>query len=85
MGIATAADSTPKDRRSRRYRRRVMKPKSKPDDPEQFKRFLKAARETAADVADESNFDRVLEEVARSTRPKPTPKTRRPRKPKDRA
>jgi hypothetical protein len=56
----------------------------KPDDPEQFKRFVETARKLAED-GDETTFDRVLEEVARSSRPRPTPKTRRPRKPKDRA
>lgn len=61
-----------------------MPRKPKPDDPEQFKRFLDAAREIGADPTD-GTFDRVLEEVARSKRPKPEPKTRRPRKPKDRA
>jgi hypothetical protein len=59
-------------------------PKPKPDNPEQFKRFLDAAREIGAPVGQET-FDRVLEGVARSDRPKPTPQTRRPRKPKDRA
>jgi hypothetical protein len=59
------------------------KPKLQPDDPEQFKRFLDAAREAGANP-DTKTFDRVLGEVARSARPKPTPKTRRPRKPKDR-
>ena len=60
------------------------KPMPKPDNPEQFRRFLEAAREAGVD-ADSETFDRVLEEVARSPRPKPAPKTRRPRKPKDRA
>jgi hypothetical protein len=55
------------------------------DDPEQFKRFIETAREVGAENGNEDTFDRVLEEVARSPRPKPTPKTRRPRKPKDRA
>lgn len=61
------------------------KPQPKPDNPEQFERFVEAARQIGADPADQKTFDRVLEEVARSPRPKPTPKTRRPRKPKDRA
>lgn len=61
-----------------------MPRKTKPDNPEQFKRFLEAAREVGTD-ADPEMFDRVLEEVARSSRPKHSPKTRRPRKPKDRA
>jgi hypothetical protein len=61
-----------------------MPRKPKPDNPEQFRRFIETAREVGAD-ADPETFGRVLEEVARSSRPKPTPKTRRPRKPKDRA
>jgi hypothetical protein len=51
-----------------------------PDDPEQFKRFLQTAHELEAQGGDDDVFDRVLEGVARSSRPKPTPKTRRPRK-----
>jgi len=63
-----------------------MSRKPKPDNPAQFKRFLQTAREVATERGDQEKvFDRVLKEVARSTRPKPTPKTRRPRKPKDRA
>ena len=61
------------------------KPPAKPDNPEQFKRFLEMARELGAEEGDEGTFGRVLEKVARSDLPKPTPKTRRPRKPKDRA
>jgi hypothetical protein len=61
------------------------KPKPTPDDPEQFKRFVDMAREVGAESGDTETFDRLLEEVARSPRPKPTPKTRRPRKPKNRA
>lgn len=60
------------------------KSEPKPDNPEQYKRFLEAAREISADPEAEA-FDRVLEKVARSKDPKPKPKTRRPRKPKDRA
>jgi hypothetical protein len=55
----------------------------KPDNPEQFERFLETAREL--EPGNDKVFDRVLEKVARSDSPKPTPKTRRPRKPKDRA
>ena len=61
------------------------KPTVKPDNPEQFKRFLETARELDAENGDNAVFDRVLEKVARSDSPKPTPKTRRPRKPKERA
>jgi hypothetical protein len=57
--------------------------KPKPDNPEQFKRFLETAHEIEAGNGDPERFDRLLEEVARSSRPKPTPKTRRPRKPKN--
>jgi hypothetical protein len=62
-----------------------MRRKPKPDNPEQFKRFVEMAREVGAENGAKDTFDRVLEEVARSPRPKPMPKTRRPRKPKDRA
>ena len=62
----------------------VMPRKPTPDNPEQFKRFVDTAREIGAEGGDPEPFDRVLREVARSDRPKPTPKTRRPRKPKDR-
>jgi hypothetical protein len=62
-----------------------MRPKPKPDNPEQFKRFVETAREVGAADGDIEAFDRLLEKVARSPHPKPTPKTRRPRKPKDRA
>jgi hypothetical protein len=62
-----------------------MTRKPKPDNPEQFKRFVEAARVLGVDPADPETFDRVLEKVARSSRPKPTPKTRRPRKLKDRS
>jgi hypothetical protein len=61
-----------------------MPHKPKPDDPDQFKRFLETAREIGADHRDPETFDRVLKEVARSSRPKPMPKALRPRKPKDR-
>jgi hypothetical protein len=56
----------------------------KPDNPVQFERFLQTARELDAENGDDAVFDRVLEGVARSKAPKPTPKTRRPRKLKDR-
>ena len=60
-------------------------PRAKPDNPEQFERFLEMARELKAEEGDEGTFGRVLEKVARSDRPKPAPKTRRPKKPKGRA
>ncbi len=57
----------------------------RPDNPEQFKRFIETVREIGAEVGGNAEtFDRVLKEVARSPHPKPTPKTRRPRKPKGR-
>jgi hypothetical protein len=65
--------------------REAVRERSKPDNPEQFKRFIETAREVGADDAKPEVLDRVLEEVARSERPKPMPKTRRPRKPKERA
>jgi len=43
------------------------KPKPKPDNPEQFKRFIETAREVGADKPSE-NFDRVLKRVARVSR-----------------
>ena len=55
---------------------------AKPDNPEQFERFLEMAHELGAEEGNEETFGRVLEKVARSDSPKPTPKTRRPRKPK---
>ena len=65
-----------------------QKPKAQtklnPDNPEQYRRFVEMAREVGAEP-DRETFDRVIEKVARSPFPKPTPKTRRPRKPKDRA
>jgi hypothetical protein len=62
-----------------------MQRKPKPDNPEQFKRFVETAREIGAESGDAEAFGRLLEELARSSRPKPTPKTRRLRKPKNRA
>jgi hypothetical protein len=56
----------------------------KPDNPDQFKRFIETVREMGAEQPGK-DLDRVLEKVARSPLPKPAPKTRRPRKPKDRA
>lgn len=40
------------------------KPKPKPDDPEQSKRFIKAAREHGTDETGKA-FERVFEKVAR--------------------
>jgi hypothetical protein len=52
-----------------------QKPKPKPDDPEQFKRFIDMAREVSAESDDSERFDRVLKKVARSPKPpKPSPK-----------
>lgn len=44
------------------------KPTPKPDDPEQFKRFIDMAREVGAQAAPET-LDRVLKKVARSPKP----------------
>ena len=45
------------------------KPKPKPDDPKQYKRFLEAAREAEADDT-EKGADKAFKEVARkSNRP----------------
>lgn len=51
------------------------KPKPPPDNPEQFKRFIDMAREVDA-KDDPERFDRVLEKVARTVKPKPTKKRR---------
>jgi hypothetical protein len=45
------------------------KPKPKPDNPEQFKRFTELAREVGADQPSE-NFERVLRKVAASQKKK---------------
>jgi hypothetical protein len=49
------------------------KPAPKPDNPEQYKRFLKTAREAGADGQGEA-FDRVLDRVARPATLTPRPK-----------
>jgi len=41
----------------------IDKPKSKPDDPAQYKRFLEAAREAKADETEEG-ADRAFKKVA---------------------
>jgi hypothetical protein len=46
------------------------KQKPPPDNPEQFKRFAEIAREIGVD-ADPETFDRVLNKVARSPKPRP--------------
>jgi hypothetical protein len=48
----------------------MRKPAPKPDNPEQYKRFLETAREVGADKPGEG-FDRVLDKVARSKPEKP--------------
>jgi hypothetical protein len=54
----------------------LRKPKPKPDDPEQSKRFIEMAREIGADASREK-FDRALKKVAASKR---TPRDQSPRK-----
>jgi hypothetical protein len=44
------------------FRRMPHKPKPKPDDPEQSKRFIKAAREIGTDENPEE-FERVFKKV----------------------
>lgn len=52
------------------------KPKSPPDDPEQFKRFIDMAREVEVDESPEA-FDRAFNKVIRRQKPPaPLPKTR---------
>jgi hypothetical protein len=46
------------------------KPAARPDNPEQYKRFLETAREAGADEPGKA-FDRVLDRVARSAPEKP--------------
>ena len=45
------------------------KPKPKPDDPAQYKRFLEAAREAKADDTEEG-ADRAFKKIASPKRPK---------------
>jgi hypothetical protein len=51
-----------------------MTKKPKPDDPEQYKRFLEAAKEAEADNT-ESAADRAFKRVARQP-PKPPPSSK---------
>lgn len=44
------------------------KPKPKPDDPEQSKRFIEMAREIGVDES-EGAFERALKKVARPKKP----------------
>jgi hypothetical protein len=50
--------------------------KPKPDNPEQFKRFIEMARETGADATEEE-FERAFRRVAVSSRNRAT-QSRRP-------
>jgi hypothetical protein len=50
------------------------KPKPPPDDPEQSKRFIKAAREIETDESPEA-FERVFEKIVRPKHPR-SPKRR---------
>jgi hypothetical protein len=49
------------------------KPKSPPDNPEQFKRFTKLAREVGADEQGK-DFERVLDKIAKRDPAPPKPK-----------
>ena len=53
------------------------KPKTQPDDPEQFKRFIETAREVEADESPDA-IDRAFKRVVRPKRPgiKQTPRYR---------
>jgi hypothetical protein len=57
-------------------------PKPKPDNPEQFKRFIEAARDVGAE-ADPKTFDRVLDKVAHS--PKRDHRETKEKKPPERS
>jgi hypothetical protein len=46
------------------------KPKPKPDNPEEFKRFIDMAREVGADT-DPETLGRVFDKVARPSKPRP--------------
>jgi hypothetical protein len=52
------------------------KPARKPDNPEQFKRFVATARQLGADQPNE-NVDRVLKKVARQNPGRDVPKKAR--------
>jgi hypothetical protein len=54
------------------------KPKPKPDDPAQSKRFIETAREIGAD-ADAEAFDRAFKKVVPDKPRSPTPSDRRSR------
>jgi hypothetical protein len=45
----------------------ARRPKPKPDDPEQSKRFIKAARELGADETDK-DFERVFKKIIANRR-----------------
>lgn len=51
-------------------------PRPKPDNPEEFKRFLELAREVGADRPSE-NFDRVLRKTAERDPVPPKPKRKK--------
>jgi len=48
-----------------------QKPKPKPDDPEQYKRFLEAARKAQADETKEG-ADRAFKKVTSASKAKPS-------------
>jgi hypothetical protein len=48
----------------------MQKPKTKPDDPEQSKRFIETAEEVGAD-ADDAALERALKKIAQVPKPKP--------------
>jgi hypothetical protein len=48
-----------------------MTPKKKPDDPEQSKRFIDAAKEAEADET-EAAADRAFKKIAPSSKKKPS-------------
>lgn len=57
----------------------ARKPTPKPDDPEQYKRFLEAAKEAQADKT-EAGADRAFKTVAKPIRaPKPAPSNELPK------
>jgi hypothetical protein len=55
----------------------ARKPEPKQDDPEQYKRFLEAARKAEADETEEGADRAFRKTVMRPSRPNPAPKASR--------
>jgi hypothetical protein len=52
---------------------RKRAPATKPDDPEQYRRFVETARELEADESPDS-MDRAFDRVVKPKKPRATPK-----------